>query len=1236
MTPPPPPPLRIRLLGSPALMDPQGAPVGIPVGKPLAVLTVLHLEGRIPRNDLATRFWPGVSSDRARASLRQALWLLRKALGDDILQRDDPVELAPGRITTDLDLLWDALDEADDPLPVLDAIWEESPFRLFLLNDLPEWEIWTDEVRTLAESRLGAFLEATAAERLRSGDAEACARLLERVTRLQPHRGGVWLARVSALLDARQGSEAHGVLAEVRTRFGDEAEWKGGIEALEERLGALKRREEDEPASGGIEALEFVGRSGEYARLHALWRAAREGSAAVALVTGDPGIGKTALAQEVARLAAPSGGRVVRIACREGDEAIENGLLVDLVKSLLGLSGAAGISTASDRTLRHLVPSLDTGPVESTPWQGAARPGTAALGDALLDLLLAIADDAPLLLFIDDLQWADPSSRSVLSWALRRMDRHSLLALLTCRTGKAEEKLRRELDGALRLASIPLQPLRREEVEEAVGLLAEFSPPEEADRVVTRLHRESMGNPLYLLEILRYLAEQGIMEPRTGAPWLFRCDALPEHLPLPSSVRGLVRASIRILPEESQSLLLRLVLAPEGIHPGRPGEDGAKPGEAPAQGVAGLLGRGLVRWNAEGALIFSHDEVRAAVMEELGDRRRRAEEGPERIRRRGWMAAALVGGFGLITAASLLWPGPSDPEPPPPYGGGTLFIYTRDEAVEVRPRGDDPTTWPMAPSRRFQPGNWIVRWFGLDPEGRLIWLENQSSSTEAPAVMLRREDGVERLVWGTPEDDYAGGIAPDGRSILVMSEDQEAEEFTLDLLRVSLEGGEERLLLRDWRGPNLPAFSPDGTRILASRVGAGLVLVVLRPDGEVLAEYPMEVDGPMIWCGGPGRILIGIRAPDGGVQLAFLDPEGLQVTPIPTPGYVGRMATCSPDGRAAVYQAAIEGAVVTVLHDLDEGRWTILNTGSLGDPVGFAWVADAPRAVPAALDAPSAPRSLEWGERLAIVPEVVYSDGSRAPVSASWASSDPSVVSVRSNGEWTANGLGEATITATWDGWLRADFPVQVTGDPGRGTVLSDDFTTLDPGVWIGMGEPVPVPGMEQGEPVLVIRGDGLHRDGLLLRDPLRLDQGVTVEMEFRMSLNGREGQRFQLCLQDIPLADRTAQRVDYERLPINGYTCLMHPEPRDGGESISLSAGFATQRLHLPQYLPSDDWIHVALQVRGDGEVTLVVNREPVARAAVHLSRASDAQWRVTLFGAGYGSELLVRQLRVWQGARY
>lgn len=1229
-------PLRIRILGSPALLDGEGRVVNIPVGKPLALLTILHMEGRgIPRNDLAARFWPGVPPDRARASLRQALWLLRKALGEDLLQRDDPVELAPGRIVSDLELLWPALEAAEDPLTVLDGLWEEPPFRLFLLHDVPEWEIWTEEVRSRAEARLARILEDRSEEFLRAGDAERCARLLERITRVQPHRMSVWVARVSALLDARRTVEAGEVLAEARGRFGDEVEREPELVGLEERLRELKRGERPSSPAAGIHGLEFVGRSGEYALLHRGWQEAREGKAVVALITGDPGIGKTTLAEQVAHLATPSSGRVVRVMVREGDAGIQRGLLTDLVRSLLRLSGAAGISNASDRTLRRLVPSLDSHPDPSDPLKWHGVQGEAALGDALQDLLVAVSDDAPLLLLVDDLHWADASSRSVLLWALRRLDHHQVFALVTCRTGGVEGEIRRGLEGARRVLPLALRPLGAGDVEEAVGLLAELHPVQDSDRVVARLHRESLGNPLYLLEILRYLAERGVLEHRPGESWLFHCQALPEQFSLPASVRELLQTSIRSLPEEARTLLRRLLLAPRGLRPGGREENGVGAGEE-GRWVAELLARGLVRWDGEGELLFAHDEVRAAAAEELAERRRRVGDGGEpRVGWRGWIAAAIAG-VALIAAGSLLRPAAADPGPPPPYGGGTIFAYTRDQAVEIRPQGDDPAAWPVAPSRRFQPGPWLVRHLGRDPEGRLIWTEDRATTTDAPAVFVRREDGVEWLAYQTSEDDYAGAIYPDGRSILVLSEDQTAEEWTLDLLRVPLEGGEGTPLLRNGGRGGGPAIYRDGTRILTTRLAVWDQLLVLRPDGEVLAEYPMEVDGPMIWCGGERRILIGVPGPGGGVQLAILDPETLETRGVPAPGYVGYAAACSPDGRAAVYQAAVQGEVVTVLHDLAEGRWFSLDMGSLEGAVRIVWVPDAPRPVASALEVPSAPGHLAWGERRAVEAELVYSDGTREGVSATWASSDPSVVSVSPGGELFANGLGEARITATWDGWLDAGFPVEVTGDPGRGTLLSDDFNTLDPKIWIGMGDPLPIPGEVDGEPVLVMRGDGLHRDGLLLRDPLTLDQGTTVELEFRLPLSTRSGQRFNLCLQDIPLLDQQVQRVDYPGLPINWGTCLSYPDGRLGDQAFTFVDGFAFQRLALPEGLSSDDWIHLGLQVRGDGQVRMVLDRQVVAEGVVRLTSDPGSQWRISLFGEALGTELLLRQLRVWQGERY
>ena len=97
------PPIRMRLLGPPEVMDAEGRTVPIPVGKPLALLAYVHLQQEpVPRTELSEVFWPGVPDRKARASLRQALWLLRKAIGEDLFTSDDPVSLRSDWVTSDL------------------------------------------------------------------------------------------------------------------------------------------------------------------------------------------------------------------------------------------------------------------------------------------------------------------------------------------------------------------------------------------------------------------------------------------------------------------------------------------------------------------------------------------------------------------------------------------------------------------------------------------------------------------------------------------------------------------------------------------------------------------------------------------------------------------------------------------------------------------------------------------------------------------------------------------------------------------------------------------------------------------------------------------------------------------------------------------------------------------------------------------------------------------------------
>ena len=73
-----------------------------------------------------------------------------------------------------------------------------------------------------------------------------------------------------------------------------------------------------------------------------------------------------------------------------------------------------------------------------------------------------------------------------------------------------------------------------------------------------------------------------------------------------------------------------------------------------------------------------------------------------------------------------------------------------------------------------------------------------------------------------------------------------------------------------------------------------------------------------------------------------------------------------------------------------------------------------------------------------------------------------------------------------------------------------------------------------------------------------------------------------------------------------------------------------------LEPHLPSDDWFEVALQFRPDGVVSAWVNREHVGTSPLHLHELETTRWRLQLIGSSWETEVLVRNLRVWEGARY
>src|SRR5579885_2210859 len=206
----------------------------------------------------------------------------------------------------------------------------------------------------------------------------------------------------------------------------------------------------------------LLGRERERHAVEQLLANAREGRSGVLAIVGEPGIGKSALLDEVATLAGDM--RVLRARGVAAEAQIPFAALFELLRPALGSLGA-----------------LTRRPARSED--------RFAVGAATLSLLAAYADEQPLAVLVDDVQWLDGSSADALLFAVRRLLAEPIAVVLAARDGEPSA-----LDGA----GLPTLSLQGIDPDAATALLGQVGP-----EVASRLHRETGGNPLALLELAR-------------------------------------------------------------------------------------------------------------------------------------------------------------------------------------------------------------------------------------------------------------------------------------------------------------------------------------------------------------------------------------------------------------------------------------------------------------------------------------------------------------------------------------------------------------------------------------------------------------------------------------------------------------------------------------------------------------------------------------------------------------
>ena len=269
----------------------------------------------------------------------------------------------------------------------------------------------------------------------------------------------------------------------------------------------------------------FVGRSEQLAELEAALREAAEGRPSLALVGGESGVGKSRLADELIRHAREVGARVLSGDCVElGEDELPYAPLLTALRPLV---------RDGDPALDALAPSLRAALDAILPGLGEDRSTGEAtqsrVFEALLTVLDGLAQDGPALLVIEDLHWADSSTRSFIGFLARSVCNERLLVVGTYRSDELHRRhplrpLLAELSSDPYMRLIELPRFSPEELgEQLEGIVGDRPDAELVERVYSR----SEGNALYAEEILAAgLDGRGALPPTLRDALMLRVERL--------------------------------------------------------------------------------------------------------------------------------------------------------------------------------------------------------------------------------------------------------------------------------------------------------------------------------------------------------------------------------------------------------------------------------------------------------------------------------------------------------------------------------------------------------------------------------------------------------------------------------------------------------------------------------------------------------------------------------------
>jgi len=556
--------LKLAFLGNPEVRH-AGQLLDFRTRKTLALLVYLAVEGRMqPRDKLTTLFWPESKPQAGRATLRSTLLYLRQALAHDSAAAQSQAHLIVQRdalgfnFEADYHLDCHTLQTAAQPEAVSDLLQQAATLYRgdflagFSLPDTPEFDNWVSLQREQAHLQMNTVFDRLSQRQFESGQSHQAIETGNRWLSLSPLHETAYRRLMQLHLAAGNRGEAlqsyKSCCRMLQQEF--DAQPTPETEALAERIrdfewdadkpktqSKIQNQKSVPPVLSKTEgskilALPLVGRSAEHSQLVKSYHQSCQGQPQIVIIKGEAGIGKTRLGREFVAWAAAQGATILQGKAFETGGRLPYQPIIEALRphlrrqeSLTSLLGEVWLAELS-RLLPELRDGLPNLPSPNSQEQTAKT----RMFEAIARLGQALAHQNPLVLFIDDLQWADAASLDILHYVARRWSNEKLPvqlvlslrteALIRAATVPGDSALVEWLAGLKRelaVTDFTLAPLTFADTAHLVQILSTQTSDQEvsfASQFSRWLFSETQGHPFYISETLKALLEQEVLAMR--------------------------------------------------------------------------------------------------------------------------------------------------------------------------------------------------------------------------------------------------------------------------------------------------------------------------------------------------------------------------------------------------------------------------------------------------------------------------------------------------------------------------------------------------------------------------------------------------------------------------------------------------------------------------------------------------------------------------------------------------